>query len=360
MSDAADAAWMGRALQLAQRGLYSTSPNPRVGCVLVRDGRLIGEGWHERAGEAHAEIHALQQADDAAAGSTAYVTLEPCAHHGRTPPCADALIRAGIARVVVAMRDPNPLVAGKGIEKLAAAGIAVSSGLLHDEAYELNIGFASRMTRRRPWVRLKLAASLDGRTALSDGRSQWITGPAARRDGHAWRARACAILTGSGTVLHDDPALTVREVATPRQPRRVIVDGQLRTPPSARVLHGGALIFTACDDPARQAPLLAAGAELMRLTLDGERVDLEAMLAELARREVNELHVEAGAGLAGALLSRGLADEMVIYLAPKLIGEIGRGLLALPPLADLDQAPALRIIDSRAVGSDWRFILRPV
>ena len=353
-----DRLWMSRAVQLARRGLYTTSPNPRVGCVLVRDGKLIGAGWHERAGEAHAEAHALRAAGAAVRGATAYVTLEPCAHHGRTPPCAEALISAGIARVVVAERDPNPLVAGKGLEQLAAAGIAVECGLLADEARELNIGFFSRFERQRPWVRLKLAASLDGRTALANGRSQWITGAAARRDGHLWRARACAILTGSGTVLADDPQLTVRELPTGRQPLRVIVDGALRTPPTARVLGEGALIYTASDDAARHATLAATGAVPIRLTLDGRHVDLGAMLADLARREINELHVEAGAGLAGALLAQGLVDEIVLYLAPMLIGTSGLGLFALPPLAELAAAPRLELNDVRKVGMDWRLLAR--
>jgi len=360
MKPAADVEWMSRALRLARHGMNSTSPNPRVGCVLVQGGVAVGEGWHERAGEAHAEIHALRTAGGSARGATAYVTLEPCAHHGRTPPCADALIAAGVARVVVALRDPNPLVAGKGLAKLAAAGIAVECGLLAEEARELNIGFVSRMTRQRPWVRIKLAASLDGRTALRDGRSQWITGAAARRDGHAWRARACAILTGSGTVLADDPQLTVREVPTGRQPLRAIVDGALKTPTTARALGEGTLIYTASNDAARITALTDAGAVPIGLTLDGRHVDLAAMLADLAGRGINELHVEAGAGLAGALLTQGLADEIVLYLAPMLIGDSGRGLFALPPLAELAAAPRLELIDARMVGKDWRLVLRPL
>ena len=251
---------MAHALELARRGLYTTTPNPRVGCVLVTDGEVVGEGWHERAGEPHAEVVALRAAATKANGAIAYVTLEPCAHHGRTPPCCEALIKAGVARVVAAMQDPNPLVAGKGLAALRAAGIRVDSGLLEDEARELNIGFVSRMTRGTPWVRLKVAASLDGRTALANGQSQWITGPDARRDGHAWRARACAVLTGIGTVRDDDPQLTVREVATSRQPLRVVIDSRLETPPAARVLAGGgALVACAVEDKARAAALRARG-----------------------------------------------------------------------------------------------------
>ncbi|MBS1136426.1 MAG: 5-amino-6-(5-phosphoribosylamino)uracil reductase / diaminohydroxyphosphoribosylaminopyrimidine, partial [Proteobacteria bacterium] len=257
---------MARALQLAARGLYTTTPNPRVGCVVVRDGAVVGEGWHERAGESHAEIHALRLAGEAARGATAYVSLEPCNHHGRTPPCAEALLGAGVARVVVAMQDPNPLVAGEGMARLRACGIDVSSGLLEGQARELNIGFVSRMERGRPWVRLKCAASLDGKTALLNGRSQWITGAAARRDGHAWRARSCAILTGIGTVRDDDPRLTVRDVATTRQPLRVVVDSRLETPLEAKILAGGnVLVACAIDDAARAAKLRQRGAEVVAL-----------------------------------------------------------------------------------------------
>ena len=272
---AADHEFMARALRLARKGLFTTTPNPRVGCVIVRDGAIVGEGWHARAGEAHAETHALNAAAAFARGATAYVTLEPCSHHGRTPPCADALIAAGVARVVAAMRDPNPQVAGNGLQQLRAAGIDTADGLMEMEARELNIGFVSRMTCGRPWVRLKLAASLDGKTALNNGRSQWITGPEARRDGHAWRARACAILTGAGTVRDDDPRLTVRDIETDRQPLRVVVDSHMETPPTARILEGGnALVVAATEDAAKIAALRAAGAEVIVLPNPQGKVDL--------------------------------------------------------------------------------------
>jgi len=365
----ADHAFMARALQLAERGLNSTSPNPRVGCVIVRDGRIIGEGWHERAGEPHAEVHALAAAAahaDAARGADVYVTLEPCAHHGRTPPCADALVAAGVARVVAAMQDPDPRVAGRGLDRLAAAGIRVDCGLLADAARELNIGFVSRLTRGRPWLRAKLAASLDGRTALADGSSQWITGAAARADGQHWRARACAILSGSGTVLHDDPQLSVRlggggqaGAANQRQPLKVIVDSQLRTPPAARLFEQGrALLVGAGADPARVAALAARGAEVLDLPGDDGRVDLPALLGELARRGVNEVHVEAGRVLIGSLLAAGLVDELLMYFAPCLLGDSSQGMFALPPLASLTQRQQLKIHDWRMVGDDLRVIAR--
>ncbi len=343
---------MALALRLAARGLNTTSPNPRVGCVLVKDGAIVGEGWHERAGEPHAEVHALRTAGERARGATAYVTLEPCSHHGRTPPCADALVAAGVARVVAAMEDPNPQVAGEGMAKLAAADIATAQSLMAAEARELNIGFVSRMTRGRPWVRLKLAASLDGKTALNNGRSQWLTGPEARQDGHLWRARACAILTGSGTVRDDDPQLTVRGVDTPRQPLRVVVDSRLQTPPTAKVLvGGGTLVFSAVAGslPGAQV-VLAANAE--------GKVDLAAMLAELGRRGINELHVEGGPRLNGALLAAGLADELLIYQAPLLLGDKARGMFDLPELTDLAGKRELRILERRQVGADIRLLAR--
>lgn len=343
---AADQEYMIRALRLAAQGLETTTPNPRVGCVLVKDGVVVGEGWHERAGEPHAEVHALRNAGDAARGATAYVTLEPCAHYGRTPPCADALIDAGVARVVAAMRDPNPLVAGEGLARLELAGIKVESGLLEEDAQQLNVGFISRMTRGRPWVRLKVAASLDGRTALLNGKSQWITGPEARRHAHAWRARSCAIMTGSGTVLDDDPSLTVREVPCTRQPLRVVVDGRLRTPPTAKVLAGaGALVFSAT---AGELP----GAETMVMQVGADRVDLVGMMAELGRRGINELMVEGGARLNGALLNAQLVDELLIYQAPLLLGDRARGMFDLPELADLAQAFRLEVVERLAVGPD--------
>lgn len=359
MFSAADHDFMARALRLAERGLYSTSPNPRVGCVLVRDGAVVGEGWHARAGEAHAEVHALQAAGAAARGATAYVTLEPCNHHGRTPPCVDALLAAGVARVVAAMADPNPLVAGQGLARLHAAGVVTEHGLLEHEARELNIGFVARMTRGRPWLRLKAAASLDGKTALANGESQWITGAEARRDGHRWRARACAILTGVGTVRDDDPQLTVRDVETTRQPLRVVVDSRLETPPTARILDGGPLlVIGAVADAARAGALAARGAEVLLLPNAAGKVDLSAALAELARRGINEVHAEAGARLNGSLLREGLVDELLLYLAPCLVGDAARGLFDLPALAALADRRQLQWRDLRPVGADLRLIAR--
>ena len=360
MFSAHDHEFMARALRLAERGLYTTTPNPRVGCVLVRDDAVVGEGWHERAGEAHAEIHALNAAGNLARGGTAYVTLEPCSHHGRTPPCAGALIAAGVARVVAAMRDPNPQVAGQGLAQLAAAGIVVADGLLAQEARELNIGFVSRMERGRPWLRLKLAASLDGKTALNNGRSQWITGPEARRDGHAWRARACAILTGAGTVRDDDPRLNVRDVETSRQPLRVVVDSHLETPPSARILEGGrTLLAAAKEDAPKIAALRAAGAEVIVLPNPQGKVDLARLMATLAGRGLNELHVEAGHKLNGSLMREGLVDELLLYFAPTLIGS-GREMFPLPEIVDLAGRHDLKILDLRRVGADVRILARPL
>ena len=350
---AADHEFMARALQLAARGLNTTTPNPRVGCVLVRNGAVVGEGWHERAGEAHAEVHALRIAGDAARGATAYVTLEPCSHHGRTPPCADALIDAGVGRVVAALRDPNPLVAGEGLARLQLAGIEVASGLLENEARELNIGFVSRMTRGRPWLRLKVAASIDGKTALNNGQSQWITGPEARCDAHAWRARSCAILTGIGTIRDDDPSLTVRDVPCERQPLRVVVDSRLETPPTAKVLTGGnVLVFAAM---AGTLP----GAEVVALPNADGKVDLAAMLAELGRRGLNEVLTEAGTKLNGSLLKEALVDELLIYQAPLLLGDAARGMFGLPELTALAGATRLEVMDRRVVGADFRIRARP-
>ena len=357
---AVDHGMMARALQLAERGLWTTSPNPRVGCVLVRDGKIVGEGWHERAGEPHAEVHALRAAGELARGATAYVTLEPCSHHGRTPPCAEALIAAGVARVVVAMSDPNPLVAGQGLAMLRAAGIETASGLLESEARELNIGFVSRMTRGRPWLRLKAAASLDGKTALNNGVSQWITGPDARQDGHRWRARACAILTGIGTVRDDDPQLNVRAVATTRQPLRVVVDSKLETPLTARILQGGQVLIAAAVDDEKRANLLrSAGAEVLVLPNAAGKVELKDLLEELGRRGINEVHAEAGFKLNGSLLREGLVDELLLYLAPCLIGHAASGVFNLPELATLDGKRRLQIRDLRQVGEDIRLIARP-
>lgn len=357
---------MAQALRLAQRGLYTTTPNPRVGCVLVKDGAVIGEGWHEKAGEPHAEVHALRAAGEAARGATAYVTLEPCAHFGRTPPCADALVEAGVARVVAAMTDPNPQVAGRGLERLRNAGIVAESGLMEAEAKELNIGFISRMTRGRPWLRLKVAASLDGKTALNNGASQWITGPDARRDGHAWRARSCAMLTGIGTVRDDDPRLSVRDVPSlvdPRQPLRVVVDSRLETPLNARILEGAqgankVLIAAAVDDPIRRAALEHRGADVVVLPNAQGKVDLAALLQELARRGINEVMSEAGFKLNGALLREGCVDELLIYQAPILLGDKARGMFNLPELTDLSAKRELKIIDRRMIGEDLRTIAR--
>ncbi|MDZ7594074.1 MAG: bifunctional diaminohydroxyphosphoribosylaminopyrimidine deaminase/5-amino-6-(5-phosphoribosylamino)uracil reductase RibD [Thiobacillus sp.] len=354
---AADHAHMARALQLAARGLYTTSPNPRVGCVVVRDGHVVGEGWHERAGSPHAEIHALQAAGDAARGATVYVTLEPCSHHGRTPPCAEALIRAGVCRVVAAMTDPNPLVAGGGISMLTLAGIEAEVGLMESEARVLNPGFISRMTRGRPWVRLKTASTLDGKTALANGASQWITGEAARADVQKLRARACAILTGSGTVLADNPRMNVRDFDIGRQPLRVIVDSALRTPADAATLPA----LVACHHAAlaARAELEQAGAEVVELPGTDGRVDLAALLTLLAQRGVNELHVEAGAALNGALLAAGLVDEWVAYMAPMAVGDDARGLFAQPPLASLADAARFKLADVRQIGGDLRLTLLP-
>ena len=356
---AVDHGMMARALQLAERGLWTTSPNPRVGCVLTRDGEIVGEGWHERAGEPHAEVNALRVAGDRARDATAYVTLEPCSHHGRTPPCAEALIAAGVSRVVAAMTDPNPLVAGQGLAMLQAAGIVTASGLLENEARELNIGFVSRMTRGRPWLRLKTAASLDGKTALNNGISQWITGPDARRDGQRWRARACAILTGIGTVRDDDPQLNVRDVETLRQPLRVVVDSRLETPLTARILQGGSvLIAGAVDDAEKAARLRSTGAEVLILPNAAGKVELRDLLEELARRGINEVHAEAGFKLNGSLLREGLVDELLLYLAPCLIGHEASGLFNLPELTDLDGKRRLQIRDLRQIGEDIRLIAR--
>lgn len=349
---------MLRALKLAQRGLYTTTPNPRVGCVLVKDGVVIGEGWHERAGEPHAEVHALRAAGEAARGATAYVTLEPCSHHGRTPPCAQALIDAGVARVIAAMEDPNPRVAGSGLAALRAAGIVTEVGMEAAAAAELNAGFVSRMRRGRPWVRMKIAASLDGRTALANGVSQWITGEAARRDGHRWRARACAVLTGIGTVLADDPQLTVRGVRTGRQPRRIIVDRCLETPPTARAVGEGTLIVAADDQAGRAATLRARGAEVLMLADGAGRVDLAGLLQVLGQRECNEVHVEAGAGLNGAFMAAGLVDEVLVYLAPAILGDGARGMFSIPGLETLERAPRFTVSEVRRVGGDVRIIAR--
>lgn len=366
----ADAMHMARAVALARRGWYGTPPNPRVGCVLVRDGAVIGEGWHARTGGAHAEVNALRDAEaraGGARGATAYVTLEPCSHRGRTPPCTRALIDAGVARVVVGMRDPNPQVAGRGIEALAAAGIEVAAGPLGDDCRALNPGFAQRMTAGRPRVRVKLAMSLDGRTAGPDGESQWITGEQARADVHRLRAESGAILTGSGTALADDPSLTVRlpEEEAPggvwRQPLRAVVDTRLRLPPTARMLGlpGRTLVFTAAAAGRSWDALAVAGAELRRLPKAAGGLDLDAALRILAEEEINDVLVEAGPTLAGRLIAAGLADELVLYVAPGLIGDGGRGMVSLPGVTRLADRRPLRIVEIRAVGADWRIVARP-
>ncbi len=361
MQIADDLAAMRAALDEARKGLYITTPNPRVGCVIVRDGQIIARGHTQPAGQAHAEVHALQ---DAAArgidvhGATAYVTLEPCSHHGRTPPCCDALVEAGIARVVAALEDPNPLVAGQGVARLRAAGITVDVGVLADEAADINIGFLHRMRQGRPWVRMKVAASLDGGTALPNGASQWITSSAARDDGHAWRAQACAILTGIGTVQQDAPQLNVRAVQTPRQPRRIIVDSKLDIAPTAKVLQGGgSWIFAARHDEPREAVLRAAGHEVIVLPNDSGKVDLDALMLELGRRQINELHVEAGTKLNGSLLRAGCVNELLLYVAPCLLGP-AQGLANLPELQDLSGRIALEFIDVARLGPDLRLRAR--
>lgn len=352
------------ALGLARASLTLTAPNPRVGCVLTSpDGQVIGTGHTQQAGGPHAEIMALRDAEARGAptaGATAWVTLEPCSHHGRTGPCCDALIAAGIRKVVASVADPNPLVAGQGFARLRAAGIEVETGPGAAESRELNLGFFSRMIRGTPWVRMKLAASLDGKTALDNGASQWITSSEARADGHAWRARACALLTGIGTVRADNPLLDVRLADTPRQPHLVIVDSRLQTPPEARLFgpRRQVLVYTAVEDPARRAVLEARGATVIRLPdTSGMRVDLAALLRDLARREVNELHVEAGYRLNGALVGAGLVDEFLTYLAPKLIGN-GRGMADFGPLSDLAQAIALEFRSVEPVGPDLRLLAR--
>ncbi len=375
---AQDSVWMAQALRLAERGLYTTSPNPRVGCVLVRDGDIVGEGWHERAGEPHAEVLALRAAGEAARGATVYVTLEPCSHHGRTPPCADALIAAGIARVTVAVQDPNPRVAGQGIAKLRAAGIEVECGLMEAAARELNIGFFARMTRGTAWLRSKIAMSLDGRTALANGVSQWITGDAARQDVQHWRARSCAVLTSINTVLADDARLNVREIETARQPLRVVLDSQLRIPLNARILNGGCervvaeppgaprrppcggnvLIYTAVRNAEKSEALEKAGASVCVLPDSKGQVDLAGMLGDLAQRGCNEVLVEAGSTLNGALLRADLVDELLLYLAPQLLGDAARGMAQLGELTCLDQRVDLKWQDVRQIGNDLRIIVK--
>jgi diaminohydroxyphosphoribosylaminopyrimidine deaminase/5-amino-6-(5-phosphoribosylamino)uracil reductase len=356
---------MERALALAKRGMYTTDPNPRVGCVLVKNGEVIGEGFTQPAGQDHAEVRALKDARSRGhdlRGATAYVTLEPCSHFGRTPPCANALKEAQVERVVAAMEDPNPQVSGRGLKMLRDAGIEVRCGLLANEAAELNIGFVSRMTRGRPWVRLKVAASLDGRTGLPSGESQWITGEAARADGHAWRARASAILTGIGTVREDDPRMTVRAVDTPRQPLRVLIDSQLDVPPTAQILAGeSTLIFCGNLDErhtARASVLRDRGAEIIQMANAAGKVDLPAMLKVLGERQVNELHVEAGYKLNGSLLREGCVDELLVYLAPSLLGTDSMGMFSLIAPQALEDRVRLNFHAVDRIGDDLRILAR--
>ena len=364
-----DHAFMARALELARKGLYSTHPNPRVGCVIVNDGRIVGEGWHARAGEPHAEVYALRQAATKARGATAYVTLEPCSHHGRTPPCADALIAAGVARVVAAMQDPNPEVAGRGLARLSQAGIAVQSGVLEAEARALNAGFIKRMEQGMPFVRAKLAMSLDGRTAMANGESQWITGPAARAAVQRLRASASVVLTGADTVLADNARLTVRAeelglgaeltaLAITRPPLRVLVEGRLRVPLSSVFLQTAPALVATCAAASARDRYLDEGHELLAVPGSNGHVDLRKLLAELAARGANEVLVEAGPRLAGAFARLGLIDEYQLFVAPKLLGSSARPLLDLP-LARMAEAPELKIVDMRAVGDDWRIVAVP-
>jgi diaminohydroxyphosphoribosylaminopyrimidine deaminase/5-amino-6-(5-phosphoribosylamino)uracil reductase len=352
---------MALALQQAELGMFTTTPNPRVGCVIVRDGRVIGAGFTQPPGGNHAEIQAMhdaQQRGNDVRGATVYVTLEPCSHFGRTPPCADALVKAGVGKVVSAMTDPNPLVAGKGLEKLQAAGIAVVSGILTEQAREMNIGFFKRMQHGTPWVRMKSAASLDGKTALHNGKSQWITGQAARDDGHFWRARACAIVTGIGTVKDDNPQLSVRAVATPRQPRRIVVDSKLALTPDANILAGGGTwVFTASEDRTRIAALEDRGAEVIVLPNAAGKVDLPRVIAELGKRNLNEVHIEAGSKLNASLLRERCVDELLVYLAPSLLGD-GRNMFDLPALDDLSGKIALRFHEIKQIGEDLRILAR--
>ena len=364
-----DAAYMARALELARKGVYSTHPNPRVGCVIVRDGAIVGEGWHVRAGEPHAEVHALRQAGDKARDATAYVSLEPCSHHGRTPPCADALVNAGVARVVAAMQDPNPDVAGRGLLRLMNAGIAVQSGVLESEARALNKGFLKRMEQGLPYVRVKLAMSLDGRTAMASGESQWITGPEARSAVQRLRAQSSVVLTGADTVLADNARLTVRPdelglnaeltaLAATRPPLRVLIDGRLRVPLDAPFFKAGNALVVTCAAASARERYHDEGHDMLALPSSGGHVDLRKLLVELAARGVNDVLVEAGPKLAGAFTRLGLVDEFQIFVAGKFMGSSARPLLDLP-LAQMSEALELKIVEMRAVGNDWRVIAIP-
>ncbi len=350
---------MARAITLARRGLYTTDPNPRVGCVIVQDDQIVGEGWHERAGEPHAEVAALKAAGDQARGATVYVTLEPCCHHGRTPPCTAALATSGVTRVVAAMLDPSPQMSGKGLGQLEGAGIASSVGLMEAQAAELNPGFIKRLQCGRPLLRVKLAVSIDGRTALANGESQWITGEAARADVQQWRARSSVILTGIGTVLADDPSLNVRGLNTGRQPMRVIVDSNLSISPDAKVLNidGSVMIASSCDDADLTEALTNKGARVISMPGASGGVDLTALMQHLASLEVNEVHVEAGAVLCGALLHEGLVDELLLYVAPHIMGDSAKGMFRIPELSAMQNRIALKTKDVRVIGDDLRIHL---
>ncbi|MEE4917100.1 bifunctional diaminohydroxyphosphoribosylaminopyrimidine deaminase/5-amino-6-(5-phosphoribosylamino)uracil reductase RibD [Pseudomonas alliivorans] len=367
---ALDVHYMARALELARKGLYSTHPNPRVGCVIVREGQIVGEGWHALAGEPHAEVHALRQAGEQARGATAYVTLEPCSHHGRTPPCADALVNAGIARVVASMQDPNPEVAGRGLLRLMTAGIAVQCGVLEAEARALNKGFIKRMETGQPYVRVKLAMSLDGRTAMASGESQWITGPEARSAVQRLRAQSSVVLTGADTVLADKARLTVRPdelglnaelsaLAAARAPLRVLIDGRLRVPLDAPFFQAGSALVATCAAASARGRYHDEGHEIVAMADSAGHVDLRKLLTELGARGVNEVLVEAGPRLAGAFTRLGLVDEFQIFIAGKFLGSSARPLLDLP-LAQMSEALELNIVEMRAVGNDWRVIALPV
>jgi diaminohydroxyphosphoribosylaminopyrimidine deaminase/5-amino-6-(5-phosphoribosylamino)uracil reductase len=359
MSDfsSSDCAHMAHALRLAARGLNTAQPNPMVGCVLVRDGKVVGEGWHEMAGEPHAEVNAIAAAGDQAEGATAYVTLEPCAHHGKTPPCSAALIKAGVAEVVVALADPNPAVNGEGLKALTEVGIRCRTGLMRAEAEALNSGFIKRMTHGTPFVRLKVAASLDGGTAMLNGESQWITGPEARADVQRLRARSGAIMTGVGTVLADDPSLTVRDSTINtggKQPLRVVLDTELRTPSAAKMLTEAGNTLVYFSHGGESDALVAAGAEVVKVDAFDEHVDAAAVLLDLAVREVNDVLVEAGPALAGNLLARGLVDELVIYQSPHIMGSETQGMFTTPTWTQLADRKSLHITDVRRVGADTR------
>jgi len=364
----ADYHYMARAIRLAQNGIYTTDPNPRVGCVIVKNDKVVGEGWHERAGEPHAEINALKIAGSSAVGATAYVSLEPCSHHGRTPPCSEALIQAKVSHVVCAMQDPNPKVAGSGLSQLKAAGVEVVSGLMEAQAQILNPGFIMRMRDGRPLIRSKMAMSMDGRTAMASGESQWITGEDARRDVHLLRARSSAILTGIATVLADDPSLNARvdqSVYTQSeylQPTRVVLDSSLRMPPSAKMLSvaGRTIIFTCNNDVAKIEQLNNCGAEVFVVDSNKGQVELVAVMSQLAKLEINEVMVEAGARLNGALIEAGLIDELIVYMAPILMGDKALGLFALNSVLNMEQRIALKISDIRPVGDDWRITAKIV